>query len=139
MQRRRGEFTSLGPNQVWSIDGHCKLEPYGIEVYAAVDAYSRMVIWIYVGVTARTQVSCGKQFLEVALSRKVVPDIIRSDRGAETALIAGAQWELHRFDSQYDIPLSDCYIFGTSTANVRVESWWGQLSKSATFKYKVNL
>jgi hypothetical protein len=26
-----------------------KLEPYGIEIYAAIDGYSRYVIWFYVG------------------------------------------------------------------------------------------
>ncbi|KAL6229678.1 hypothetical protein BDW75DRAFT_235014 [Aspergillus navahoensis] len=30
-----------GPNFIWSIDGYLKLAPYGIEIYAAIDAYSR--------------------------------------------------------------------------------------------------
>ena len=46
-----------GPNWLWSVDGYLKLEPYGIEIYAAIDAYSRYIIWIYCGITARTGVS----------------------------------------------------------------------------------
>jgi hypothetical protein len=48
---------SLGPNDVWYIDGYMKLEPFGIEIYAIIDGYSRYIVWIYVGITARTAVS----------------------------------------------------------------------------------
>lgn len=37
----RGNYRTPGPNFVWSIDGHLKLQMYGIEIYAAIDAYSR--------------------------------------------------------------------------------------------------
>jgi hypothetical protein len=30
-----------GPNYIWSVDGHMKLELFGTEIYAGVDAYSR--------------------------------------------------------------------------------------------------
>jgi hypothetical protein len=33
-----------GPNHLWSIDGHDKFRNYGIEIYAAIDAYSRRII-----------------------------------------------------------------------------------------------
>ncbi|KAI9882169.1 MAG: hypothetical protein M1823_006084, partial [Watsoniomyces obsoletus] len=54
MQRHRGEYIVPGPHYLWSLDGYCKLDPYGIEIYAAIDAYSRYIVWIYVGVSART-------------------------------------------------------------------------------------
>ena len=54
-----------GPNFLWSIDGYMKLQLYGIEIYAGIDAYSQYIIWIYVGITARTEVSVLKQFLDV--------------------------------------------------------------------------
>ena len=50
MQRHRGEYIVPGPNFVWSLDGYMKLSPYGIEIYASIDAYSRYIIWIYVGI-----------------------------------------------------------------------------------------
>jgi hypothetical protein len=33
-----------GPNHLWSIDGHDKFRNYGIEIYGAIDAYSRRII-----------------------------------------------------------------------------------------------
>jgi hypothetical protein len=37
----RGRYQTPGPNFVWSIDGHLKMQMYGIEIYAGTDAYSR--------------------------------------------------------------------------------------------------
>ena len=42
-----------------------KLEPFGIEIYAAIDGYSRYIVWPYVGVSARTAVSVQRQCLDV--------------------------------------------------------------------------
>ena len=110
-----------------------KLEPFGIEIYAAVDAYSRYIIWTYVGISARTAVSVSHQYLTVVLMNERHPRFLRSDHGTETVMIAGAHHELHQAHD-LDISLENCYIYGTSTENVRVESWWGQLSKGMVFK-----
>lgn len=56
-RRERVNYISLGPNDVWYVDGYMKLEPFGIEIYAAIDGYSRYIVWIYAGVSARTGVS----------------------------------------------------------------------------------
>ena len=53
-----------GPNRIWSIDGHMKLRQYGIEIYGALNAYSRYVPWIYVGVSGATADSVAKMYLE---------------------------------------------------------------------------
>ena len=37
----RGVVITRGPNATWSMDGYCKLDFCGIEVYGAIDAYSR--------------------------------------------------------------------------------------------------
>lgn len=39
----RGIFSVPGINFVLSVDGHHKMCEYGIEVYAGIDAYSRLV------------------------------------------------------------------------------------------------
>ncbi|KAJ5464457.1 uncharacterized protein N7458_000143 [Penicillium daleae] len=54
LQRRRGAYICDGPNAIWHLDGYMKLEPFGIEIYAAIDGYSRYVTWIYIGISART-------------------------------------------------------------------------------------
>ncbi|KAL3705760.1 hypothetical protein TMatcc_006769, partial [Talaromyces marneffei ATCC 18224] len=91
MQRHKGAYIVPGPNKIWSIDGYLKLANYGIEIYAAIDTYSRYVIWIYIGISARTAVSVLHQFLDTLSSTKAMPEIIRSDRGTETVLISSAQ------------------------------------------------
>jgi hypothetical protein len=44
LQRYRGAYIVPGPNFIWSIDGYLKLALYGIEIYAAIDAYLRYII-----------------------------------------------------------------------------------------------
>jgi hypothetical protein len=122
---------------MWSIDAHLKLSFWGIEVYAAIDTYSRYIIWIYVGVSATTAVSTARQFLDTIEEIGFIPQIVRSDRGSETSLIADIQWTLSRQRHQSDIPLSDCYKFGTSKENQRIEAWWMQLTKGCLGKWRV--
>ena len=114
-----------------------KLEPCGIEIYAGVDAYSRYIIWVYVGISARTAVSVLSQYLIVLRTTGRHPLFIRSDHGTETPLVAGAHHQFHQVHRP-EIPLSQCYIYGTSTENVRIESWWGQLSKGLLFRWRVS-
>ncbi|KAL2043709.1 hypothetical protein N7G274_003228 [Stereocaulon virgatum] len=51
--RKRGSYEVPGPNWIWSLDGYCKVELVEIQIYAAIDAFSRMVLWIYVGISGR--------------------------------------------------------------------------------------
>jgi hypothetical protein len=130
LQRRKKEFIVPGPNYMWSIDGHCKLDPYGVEIYAAIDTYSRYIVWIYIGVSGLTAVSVLRQFLDAIKSVRQIPQVLRSDRGVETTLIAEAQWQLHQA-YEPDIPFEEVYAFGTSKENQRIEGWWPNLTKTA--------
>ena len=127
-----------GPNYLWSIDGYCKLSFFGFEIYAAIDAYSRYITWIYVGISNRTAISILYQFLDTLATEKIQPRRIRSDRGTETPLIASAHYALMK-QVDPELRFSDCYWFGTSTSNQRIESWWGQLSGSCLFQWRVSL
>lgn len=127
-----------GPNFLWSVDGYCKLSKVGIEIYAGIDAYSRYIIWIYVGITNRTAVSIFRQYLDTLSDHQTQPRKMRSDHGTETPLAAAAHHALRRsLDS--NIEFKDCYWFGTSMANQRIESWWGQLSKSLLYQWRVSV
>ena len=79
---------------MWSIDAYCKLEGWGIQIYAAIDAYSRHIIWAYVGITGRTQISTLAQYLATLQAVNVLPEIVRSDRGRETFRLADAHFFL---------------------------------------------
>jgi hypothetical protein len=136
LQRQRGEYIVPGPDYIWSIDGHDKLAPWGIEIYAAIDAYSRNIVWIYVGISNRTSYSVLCQYLITTSTTGFHPRIIRSDRGKETPLCAEAHYAMCR-TSDPTVQFNQCYSFGTSTANQRVESWWSQLEKSLLFRWRV--
>ena len=136
MQRHRGEYIVPGPNFVWSIDAYLKLSPYGIEVYAAIDAYSRYIVWIYIGISARTAISVLRQYLDTIEVLGQHPRFVRSDHGGETVLLASAHHQLQQI-AQPDLEFRDCYMYGTSTANQRIESWWNQLSKGLLFRWRV--
>ncbi|PUU76526.1 hypothetical protein B9Z19DRAFT_990287 [Tuber borchii] len=75
----KGGYFISGLNYIWSIDGHHKLSMYGIEIYAGVDAYSRYIPWIYMGISTRTGISCLHQYLEVISQTNILPHSIRSD------------------------------------------------------------
>lgn len=137
MQRHRGEFRVPGPNWCWSIDGHDKLKPFGIGIYGCIDAYSRYIILMYVGISNSTQVSVLRQYLDATKITNNVPRFIRSDRGVETPMLAGSHYEL-QLERQADLLFKDCYIYGTSTHNVRIESWWQILSKSCLYRMRVS-
>ena len=137
IQRRKGEYIVPGPNWLWSIDGHDKLKPYGIEIYAGIDAYSRYITWIYVGVSNGTAVSVVQQFLETVKSTGVFPHFVRSDCGGETGMLAYTQYRLSKSQDP-TVKLSDCYLYGTSTANERIEKWWADQTKSWEFRWRVS-
>ena len=136
MQRHRGEYIVPGPNYVWSLDGYCKLAQYGVEVYAAIDAYSRFIIWLYVGISSRTAISVLRQYLDTVEELGQIPQFIRSDHGTETGMMANAHHQLHTVQEP-DLEFQDCYLYGTSTTNQRIESWWNQLSKGLLFRWRV--
>jgi hypothetical protein len=131
---RRLEALFHGPNFVWCIDGHSKLSPFGIDIYGAIDGYSRKLIWLYVGVINRTQISVAKQFLKVIEANDIRPRYIRADRGSEVPMLLDIQYNLYRATevaegrcaaNQVDsLPIRACTILGKSTANQRIEQIW---------------
>lgn len=169
-RKHRGEYIVEGPNAVWSVDGYEKLANWGIQIYAAIDAYSRYIIWFYVGerisiisthvdnglikklilvkgIANRCAVSCFRQYLDVVRHIKVIPQLIRSDRGVETSMMADAHYKLrstafdrdkNHTESTEELSITDVWAYGTSTLNVRIESWWGQLAGSETNRWRVS-
>lgn len=77
----RKEFGIKGPNRVLSIDGHDKLSRFGFEIYGTIDAYSRYIVWCYVGISNRTAISVNKQYLRRLRITLHMPKLIRSDKG----------------------------------------------------------
>lgn len=105
-----------GPNQVWSIDDHDKLSRFGFQIYGAIDAYSRYMIWCFVGHSNRTAVSVNKQFLSAIRSHNTIPQLVRSDKGTETTLLCNSQLVLHRAVN-HEVSIREVHSYGTSTKN----------------------
>lgn len=131
-----GEYIVPGRDFLWAIDGHDKFRNYGIEIYAGVDAYSRRILWIYVGNSNRRQVSILKQMVSVLENQNHCPKFWRSDRGKEVLLLADAHYSFYQKHRETEgntpeqvdsLRFRDCYMFGTSTANIRIESAWMRL------------
>ncbi|PMD60768.1 uncharacterized protein K444DRAFT_721226 [Hyaloscypha bicolor E] len=98
MKAAREEYNIHGPNFVWSIDSYCKLRFCGIEIYAGIDAYSRFVPWIYIGISNGYAISM--QYLDLVDEMEVIPLHIRSDRGCETPIITNAHYILYKATCQ---------------------------------------
>jgi hypothetical protein len=97
------------------------------------------VTWIYVGISNRAGFSILRQFLDTLQTRKQ-PLYIRSDKGSETTNLAAAHYALYRKQNGKENSwIDDCYWYGTSTSNQRIEAWWSQLSKSYTFLWRVSI
>ncbi|KAL3428760.1 hypothetical protein BDV09DRAFT_203923 [Aspergillus tetrazonus] len=107
LQCHHSAYIVPGPDFIWLIDGYLKLVLYGFEIYAAIDAYSHYIIWIYMGTSSCTAVSILWQFL----------DVLQQSKNPE-------------------IQISDYYIYGTSTANQQIKAWWLQLSRGLLFRWR---
>ncbi|RKK07477.1 hypothetical protein BFJ65_g17683 [Fusarium oxysporum f. sp. cepae] len=130
-------INSIQVNQRWCIDGHDKLKAYGFEIYAAIDAYSRNIIWFYVGHSATTALSVLKQYLAACDTYGFRPWFLPADRGSETPLVAAAHWnfalaaggcvEWNGQVFQQGKRLKDSYKAAPSTKNVKIEGWWERM------------
>jgi hypothetical protein len=144
-KERLQNYITPGVNHHWSCDGHDKLARYGIQLYAAIDAYSRKIIWFYVGNANRSQYSVGNQYLQAVRAFGRAPKFLRTDHGTETVLLAAIHLTFYLEslaaegmdpDDVDDIQaLSKCYIYGKSTANIRIESTWRQIRDRVTGKW----
>lgn len=134
-RRKGGEFITPGPDWLWCCDGHDKFRNFGIEIYAGVDAYSRRIQWCYVGNSNRRAVSILRQVATTIKEYGRCPSFWRSDRGKEVLLLADAQYSFYVLHKRTEaggltpeqealLKLRDCYMFGTSTANIKIESVW---------------
>ena len=148
--KQRGQFIVPGPNFLWSLDGYEKLKKFGFQIYGCIDAYSRCIIWFFIGRSATTSMSTLKQYLQAVQRLQMRPFFTRSDHGIETPLWAAAQAALAKagpkklkytdsdgtshFYAQGD-RLDSCHLYGPSTRNVRIESWWRQLRRGATDRW----
>jgi hypothetical protein len=117
---RRRQYYANGPNFVWHIDGYDKVKPYGLCIHGCIDGYSRYIVWMRVFRTNNNPDVVGTYYISALQERKAAPRFVRGDRGTENSHIRTMQCLLLGDDS---------FIYGTSTSNQRIESWWGILRR----------
>jgi len=117
---RRREYFAKGPNFLWHFDGYDKLKPYGLCISGCIDGFSRMIIWLNVYKTNSDPKVIASYYTDAVIERSGAPLRIRADRGTENGHVEAFQRLLVNDAS---------FIYGRSTANQRIESWWGILRR----------
>ena len=95
-------------------------------MYGIMDAYSRFIIHLFVGLSNRTLIAVRKYYL-MAVMQYGFPHQIRTDKGSETLLMAECQMRFREAEEGQEFAVSDCHLFGTSVRNIRIKSWWARL------------
>ncbi|KAF3851806.1 hypothetical protein F7725_005161 [Dissostichus mawsoni] len=119
----RRKYFSQGPNFIWHVDGYDKLKPYGICINGCIDGYSRRIIWLKAAFTNSDPKVIGSYFVEAIENVGGYPRLLRTDMGTENVL------QFLRRNDEDDRAGERSYITGASTANQRIESWWGVMRK----------
>lgn len=68
-------------NNMWHIDGHHKLGPYGFVIHGAIDGFSRRIMFL--GVSDNNRASTVTRLFNAAVEEHGWPSRVRVDRGGE--------------------------------------------------------
>ncbi|XP_065129177.1 uncharacterized protein [Paramisgurnus dabryanus] len=125
---RRRQYFAQGPNFIWHIDSYDKLKPYGICINGCIDGFSRKITWLRAASTNSDPRVIGGYFVETVERLGGCPRLVRTDMGTENVVVRDIQRYLRR-NGEDDRAAERSYITGKSTANQRIESWWGVMRK----------
>ncbi len=122
------DYVNPGPNFMWHSDSYDKLKPYGICINGAIDGYSRRILWLEVGPSNSDPRIIASYYLQTVRQLQCVPCMLRCDLGTENKHLEKLQ---PFFTERYDDPYSGeaSFLYGKSTANQRIESWWSILRR----------
>jgi len=115
---RRRQYYAKGPNSLWHMDGHDKLKPYGLCISGVIDGFSRNMMWLAVFCTNNDPRIIAGYYLEAVKNVGGAPAVVRADMGTENGLVEVMQNALVGPNS---------FLYGLSTTNQRIESWWAFL------------
>ena len=123
---KRRQYVNPGPNFAWHIDGYDKLKPYGFAIHGAIDGFSRRILWLEVGTSNNDPNIVLNHYVDTCIQLGAIPCVVRSDHGTENVLVE----ELHKalranFNDEY--AADNSFLKGKSSANQRIERWWGIL------------
>jgi hypothetical protein len=137
-RRRRGRMDVVGPNRFFALDGYDKFLEWGFKIYGWIDGYSRFLPQLYCGIDNKTAISIWIRTRRLYRKLGYMPELLRTDKGVETPLLAGANVLLRRAQtrseapdpaSRVDIPFGKCFAWGTASRDIRIERWWCTLAR----------
>lgn len=131
---RRRKYLVPGPNYIWHVDGYDKLKRFGFAIHGCIDGFSRHVLWLKLGTTNNKPEVVAHNFVETILENGCVPTILRVDAGTENP-IAGLIQQALRHHHMDENAGEKSYIVGPSTANQRIERYWGEVRANAIGHY----
>lgn len=134
---KRRNYANPGPNFCWHVDGYDKLKPFGFAIHGAIDGFSRKVLWLTVGVTNNNPQVTALHFARTVKQLQTLPCVVRCDRGTENVHIEKCQ-KIWRRNSGDEFSGMKSFLYGKSTANQRIESWWAMLRRQCT-NFWINL
>ena len=120
----RRAYYAAGPNYIWHLDGYDKLKPFGLCISGCICGFSRRLIWLNVYYTNNDPRVIGGYYLEAVKRNKGCPRFVRGDYGTENGHVRNFQIFRRYFPNS-----EGSYIEGASTANQRIETWWGYLRR----------
>ncbi|XP_008282990.1 uncharacterized protein LOC103359432 isoform X2 [Stegastes partitus] len=105
------------------MDSYDKLTPFGIGINGCIDGFSRHVIWMQANFTNSKPEVVAAYFINAVSECGGCPKIIRSDLGTENVHVNRLQYFLR--EDENGTVHGPCVLQGRSTANQRIENWWG--------------
>ena len=127
----RRAYFAKGPNYIWHFDSYDKLKPYGICINGCIDGFARKMIWLKAYNTSSDPKVIGAYYIRAVEESGGCPTIIRGDRGTENSTVRDLQ-QYFRRNGEDTFGGNKSFIYGKSTSNQRIESWWGFLRRECT-------
>ena len=118
---KRRQYINSGPNFAWHIDGYDKIKPWGFPIHAAIDGYSRKILWLKVTLTNNSPDMIGSFYLKAIRKLGGCPVELITDLGTENGLAASIQCFFREN--------LDAHRYVASPRNQRIEGWWSQFAR----------
>ena len=126
---RRREYSSLGPNFVWHVDGYDKLKEFGFPIHGCIDGYSRKILWLELSRTNNNPAVIAAFYIDCLRELGGCPVILSTDPGSENCTMAAMQVRL-RSECTDAYASEKSHRFVESRRNQRIEAWWSFFRKS---------
>lgn len=123
---KRRIYSVLGPNFIWHIDGHDKLNRFGFCIHGAIDGYSKKIMWLCVSSSNKDPRVVAFYYLKTVEKYNCLPTLIRSDAGTENSIVENLHKAL-RYGQGDEFEGDKSFLIGKSVHNQRIESFWYRL------------